>query len=256
MSVYGNGAGKLALGEALSNRRAVRRLVESLGSKFSTGLGINIARDDEKEVFRWFLSSILYGARITERIVTNTFQKFSEKQILTPDKILQTGWDGLVQALDAGGYVRYDFKTATKLLDIMKTLTEKYHGSLTNLHNAASDPRDLERRLKELGKGIGDVTANIFLRELRGVWKKACPLPGDLALEAAENLRLVRLRRRDEVGRGQALKDLEKIWKESSVKGKTFVHFEAALVRVGKDFCRKKKCKVCIAQSYCRKRKG
>jgi hypothetical protein len=37
--------------------------------------------------------------------------------------------------------------------------------------------------LKALGKGIGDVTANIFLRELRSIWSKAEPLLPALMLE-------------------------------------------------------------------------
>jgi hypothetical protein len=39
---------------------------------------------------------------------------------------VKTGWDGLVSTLDAGGYVRYDFKTATKLLEVMKNLIDQY----------------------------------------------------------------------------------------------------------------------------------
>ncbi len=43
-----------------------------------------------------------------------------------PETIVKTGWDGLVSALDAGGYVRYVFKTATKLLEVMKNLIDQY----------------------------------------------------------------------------------------------------------------------------------
>ena len=74
----------------------------------------------------------------------------------------------LVRILDAGGYVRYDFSTATKLINIMSALMERY-GSLEELYQQSSDTKDLENRLKEF-KGIGPVTAQIFLREMRGVW--------------------------------------------------------------------------------------
>jgi hypothetical protein len=57
----------------------------------------------------------------------------------------------------------------------MKDLQEQYAGDLNNLHEKAQDGKDLESRLKQLGKGIGDVTVNIFLRELRTVWVKARP---------------------------------------------------------------------------------
>jgi len=105
-------------------------------------------------------------------LATRTWREFATRGVLTPDQILQTGWDGLVVILDAGGYVRYDYKTATKLLAVGETLMQDYGGSLDTLHDAAADPRDLENRIKALGKGIGDTTIGIFLRELRGFWAK------------------------------------------------------------------------------------
>jgi hypothetical protein len=62
-----------------------------------------------------------------------------------------------------------------KLLEVMRHLVDQYHGDLNQLHHAAKDARDLERRLKALGKGIGEVTVQIFLRELRDLWpKRSC----------------------------------------------------------------------------------
>ena len=87
--------------------------------------------------------------------------------------------------------MRYDFKTATKLLGINRDLLECYAGDLNALHAAARDARDLEQRLKALGKGIGEVTAGIFLRELRGIWSKADPAPSALVLLAARHLGLL-----------------------------------------------------------------
>ena len=68
---------------------------------------------------------------------------------------------------------RYDFKTATKLLEVMGNLVGRYGGDLRNVHEAARDARNLVRLVKSLGKGIGDTTAQIFLRELRDIWPKA-----------------------------------------------------------------------------------
>jgi hypothetical protein len=44
------------------------------------------------------------------------------------------------------------------------------------MHARASDARDLERLLQEL-YGVGPITTNIFLRELRPFWRKADPEP-------------------------------------------------------------------------------
>jgi hypothetical protein len=58
-------------------------------------------------------------------------------------------------------------------------LIADYGGRLSRLHNAAGDARDLEERLLAF-YGVGPVTMNIFLRELRPFWTKADPdpLPG------------------------------------------------------------------------------
>ncbi len=71
-----------------------------------------------------------------------------------------------MEVLDSGGYVRYDFSTASNLLEAMSKLVNEY-GDLEKLHEASANPKDLERRLMGF-KGIGSVGANIFLRELRG----------------------------------------------------------------------------------------
>jgi hypothetical protein len=144
-------------------------LVKRLGGRYASALGIDLGAPDADERFKWFLAALMYGTRISEALATRTWREFAARGVLTPDRIVATGWEGLVNILDAGGYVRYDYKTATKLLDACTALTRDYGGSLDALHNAAADTNDLESRLKTLGKGIGDTTAGIFLRELRGI---------------------------------------------------------------------------------------
>lgn len=218
-------------------REDLKALVESLGTKYSEVLGIDLLRGNDEEIFKWFLASLLFGAPITESSVIKTYECFEKHNVLTPKQILSTGWDGLVKILDEGSYTRYDFKTADKLLEVMKNLIEGYRGSLTVLHSQASDSRDLEGRLKSLGKGVGKVTISIFLRELRGVWQKADPEPTPLVVEAAKRLGVVR----KDVDVKDILKQLKVFWTRNEVEGKSFVDFETALLRVGKDYLRKGK---------------
>lgn len=210
--------------------RSPARLVQTLGGKFSRELGIHLTARKPSEIFRWFLASVFFGARISQTIAIRTFREFEKEGLVSPRKIVDRGWDGLTMVLDRGGYVRYDFKTATKLLDVSRALLEKYGGDLNTLHAMASDTRDLERRLKALGKGIGDVTVNIFLRELRGIWRKAEPLPSELVLTAAKNLRLIPKAPEDQRHSLEALKEK---WRDEGNRPRGFADFEAALVRWG-----------------------
>jgi len=226
----------------------VRELVNRLGGAFAKALDIELARGREGEVFKWFLASFLYGARISEGIATKTYREFERQVVLTPEKIQETGWDGLVQILDSGGYVRYDFGKATKLLAISDQLITRHGGRLSSVHTAAANPRDLERRLQDIGKGIGPVTVNIFLRELRGIWPKADPLPSDPVVLAARHLGLLHER----ITNRQAMLDLLKEqWKKAGVRGATFVDFEAALVRLGLRYCRRERHPACPMAPWC-----
>jgi len=139
------------------------------GRIYSKDLGINLKSGKEEEIFKWFLACLLFGKPIQQEIAERTYFEFEKAGILTPEKILEAGWDRLVEILDRGHYVRYDFSTATKLLEICKELKEKY-GTLTNLLNQAKNQKDLERKFLEF-KGIGPVTVRIFLRDLKLIKK-------------------------------------------------------------------------------------
>jgi endonuclease III len=232
-----------------NDKRIPKALMERVEGRFSVGMGIDLSSRDPEEIFKWFFASVLFGTRISESIVSKTYIEFEKKGIISPRGILHTGWDGLVEILDRGGYARYDFKTATKLLDLSTTLLDHYRGDLKAVHSTASGPRDLEDRLKALAKGIGDVTVNIFLREMRGIWEKAEPFAPELAVNAARHMGILPLRGKD---KGKLLAFLKKRWTDVGMKMKDFPDFEAALVRLGKDYCRKALCSKCPMRGECK----
>ena len=201
----------------------LKEFVDQFGQPFSEVLEIDLHSGKNEEILKWFLASILYSKPIREATATRTFKVFEERGILKPSKILETGWEGLVLILDEGGYTRYDFSTADKLLEIFKNLQEKYGGDLNRVHASATDSRDLEIRLKALGKGIGDTTVSVFLRDMRGVWAKADPRPSPLVMMGMKKL---------------GIKDLRKFAKRNRLD---IVMLETALLRLGKDFLRKGK---------------
>jgi endonuclease III len=230
----------------MERKQVVTELMKTIPGRFSTELGIELEGSKKEEVFKWFLASLLFGTRIGESIVTKTYRAFASAGVLSPRTILATGWDGLVQLLDQGGYVRYDYKTATKLLEICANLENEYQGDLNSLHAVAKSAEDLERLLLD-SKGVGPVTVNIFLRELRGIWKFANPIPGDLAVTAALDLGLIS---RKEAGDGRSrLSGLQRTWEAAKVKGTKFSDFESALVRLGKNYCRRKR-EACPMRQY------
>jgi endonuclease III len=202
---------------------AIDRLLSTF-PLYSTDLKIDLSQPSGR--FLWFLASLLFGARISEKIACKTFRAFLEEGIDTPERILSAGWDRLVRILDAGGYVRYDFSTATKLIDIMSTLLERY-GSLDELRRQSADTRDLENRLMEF-KGIGPVTVQIFLREMRAVWE-INPKASSRAQQAAKCLGI----------------DL------GELSGELLSRVETALVKLQLRCCKRKRCLQCPVSAFC-----
>jgi len=185
-------------------------ILRGRGQKYSEVLGIDVS-DGETEIFKWFVASLLFGAPISEATAIKTYRCFEKHGVLTPVKMLKTGWNGLVSILDEGGYTRYDYKTADKITVVMKNLIAKYSGNLDFIHDKAVDSNDLEERLKDLGKGIGEVTVSIFLRDLRGVWAKADSKPTNLEILAAEELGILK----SNAPAGDALENLKAFWSEN-----------------------------------------
>ena len=188
---------------------------------YSEELGLDLSKPEDR--FEWFLASILFAKRISAEIARKTFHRFQREGLTSPERILAAGWDRLIQVLDSGGYVRYDFSTASNLLSIMKELGDKY-GDLETLHRESVGPKDLERRLLEF-KGVGPTGVNIFLRKLRGIWRNASPSPSEMAIKTAQRINL---------------EDVEP--------------YESALVRVDLEYCKKRKCGECPVREQCRER--
>jgi endonuclease III len=187
---------------------------------YSKELDLNLSLPEDR--FKWFLASILFAKRISAETAKQTYLCFEQEELTSPDAILQTGWNQIVEVLDEGGYARYDFSTATNLLGIAKRLKEKY-GDLENLHRTASSPDELEKRLMEF-KGVGPVGVNIFLRDLRGIWEKAKSKPSAIAVAMAQKI-------------GLDSKDIEQ--------------YESQLVRLNLEYCKKHRSSECPLGKMC-----
>ncbi|MFB0532993.1 MAG: hypothetical protein ACETVU_04920 [Desulfatiglandales bacterium] len=191
---------------------------------YSQQLGIDLGREEHR--FKWLLASILFSKRISSKIAQTTYREFEKEDLVTPEAIINAGYDKVVQVLDAGGYVRYDFSTASNLLSMAERL-KKIYDSLDKLYDQAQDSIDLEKRLIEF-RGVGPTTINIFLRELKSIWKKANPQISPLARQVMTRLNLE-----------------EEALDEPCL--------ESRLVRINLEFCKKKRCPFCPLDEICKK---
>jgi hypothetical protein len=165
-----------------------RKVVSTLGGRFSLELGIELDRDSE-EVERWALAATLFGNRISTAIAIDTYRVFQRAGVETIADAGRRGRRELVGLLDLGGYARYDERTASRLHALADALADRYSGRLATLDEQVADPTELERALCAL-PGWSPATVRIFLRELRGVWRGADPELDERAAAAARHVDL------------------------------------------------------------------
>lgn len=185
-------------------------------------LGINLKSRRNEDAVKWFLAAILYSKPIRENSATRTYRCFERHGVTTAKRIVDAGWDRLVSILDEGGYTRYDFSTADKLLEVFGNLEKQYGGDLTKLYQASRDGAEVEANLKRLGKGIGDTTVSIFLRDMRYAWRRIDPKPTPLVTRAMKKLRI---------------RDLKQYAKKHRID---IVELETALLRYSKAVLKKR----------------
>ncbi len=142
-----------------------------LKSNYALRLQIDLRSTRESEFFKWLLACLLFGKPIQTEIAVRAYKELVAARLTSPDAILHAGWDRLVALLDRAHYVRYDYSTATKLLDVCRELKSRY-GTVSNLLAEAKTTKELSRKLQEF-KHIGPVTARIFLREIRPIYSQA-----------------------------------------------------------------------------------
>ena len=222
-----DGRGPQAVGARHLGRDSLRTLLERQGSLFSEELGIHLEGLDPAELFKWFVASLLFGARIRESAAVRTYRELERRGLLTPEALRDADFWEMIDVMAWGGYSRYDGITTRKLQGAAAKLCDEYAGDLNRLHESAADSADLAARLREFW-GVGDTTAGIFLRELRGFWPRANPPLGDIARLAAGHL---------------GIEDAAAFWRANVLPGWDFRHLEAALTRLGRDYCRRGRCR-------------
>jgi len=174
----------------------------------------------------WLVASVLFAKPISAAVALRTTQLLKREGITTPEAMTHAGWDRLVEILDLGGYVRYDFSTATRLLKLADALRQQ---SLEEMYQSSRSSREFEKRLLAL-PGVGPAACRIFLRELRGIWRVETPICKE-AREAAKRIRL----------RLERLKGDER--RLAQVEGK--------LVRLWLEWCKRRRTETCPMRERC-----
>lgn len=165
-------------------------LLQRHGTTFAEELGIHPEHDTPAPLFRWLCAALLMSARISTDIALNAARALADAGWTTADKMADSRWEDRVKVLNGAGYARYDESTARMLGESSEMLRDRYDGDLRQLREEADRDPQAERRLLKEFKGIGDVGADIFFREVQTAWDELYPFADARALKIADEMGL------------------------------------------------------------------
>ncbi|MEU6477340.1 endonuclease [Streptomyces sp. NPDC047017] len=169
--------------------RVVRELVEEHGETFAAEAGITL-KDTPQPLYRLLVLAVLLSARIRGSVAVAAARELSEAGLRDPRAMSDATWQQRVDALGRGGYRRYDERTSTQLGEGAALVTERWGGDLRRLRREADGDVSRLRDLLQEVPGLGPAGADIFLREVQGVWTEYAPYLDAKALSGAERLGL------------------------------------------------------------------
>lgn len=173
-----------------SEQSIAKVLLQEYGTTFAQELNIQLGPNTPSPLFSLLCATLLFSARIQESIAVRAAKALAAQGWTTAPKMLDTTWDERANCLHEAGYGRYNEQAATRLGDMAELLVDRYDGDLRQLREAAERDTDQEHQLLTEFKGIGEVGANIFLREVQVVWEEVFPYADRRTLETAKELNL------------------------------------------------------------------
>jgi hypothetical protein len=148
--------------------------MDRYGSTFAEEAGIRLA-DRPGPLYQLLVLTTLLSARISAGVAVAAARALFGAGYRTPEAMARATWQQRVDALGRGHYRRYDERTATELGDEARLCLDRWHGDLRRLRAEADGRvRPLRSLLVEFS-GIGPTGADIFAREVQGVWPEYRP---------------------------------------------------------------------------------
>lgn len=175
-----------------TKRHLTQALLSRYGETWAHELGIRVYKNTPAPLFQLLTAALLLSARIAAGNAVRATRALIEAGLTTPEKMAAASWQERVDVITWHGYKRYDERTATMLGQTAELLLDRYRGDLRRLREAAGQDPAQERRLLMEFKGIGEVGADIFLREVQVAWGEVYPWADERVLRAARRLGLGR----------------------------------------------------------------
>ncbi|MEV0186193.1 endonuclease [Streptomyces sp. NPDC050625] len=168
----------------VTDKAVVRALLDRQQHTYPAQAGIRL-RNTPGPLYQTLVLAVLLSARIRADTAVAAARALFDAGLRDARSMADASWQERVDALGEGGYRRYDERTSTMLGKGAELLLERYDGDLRRLREEP-DPR---QALMDI-PGIGPTGADIFLRDVQGLWQEFAPYIDRKALDGARRLGL------------------------------------------------------------------
>lgn len=166
-----------------------KTIINQHGETYAQQAGIRL-RDAPAPLFQLLCESLLLSSRIAAEKAVMATTALKQADLTTPRKMLEASWQTRVDIIANHGYRRFDSRGSTYLGQTADLVQKRYYGDLRQLRAEAHHDVTLEKRLLQQFQGVGPVGAEIFLREVQGLWGEVYPFADSKVTQAAKKLEL------------------------------------------------------------------
>jgi len=173
----------------MAKPQVVRRLLDVAGTTYADEARIKIG-DKPKPLFQLLVLCMLASKPIDASIAVAAARELFKAGLRTPEAVLASDRQTMIDAFGRAHYVRYDESSATRLTDMAKLVHDQYSDDLRDIAESSRHEVAGARRMLKKFKGIGDTGADIYLREVQDTWTWVRPYFDDRARATAKKLGL------------------------------------------------------------------
>lgn len=170
-------------------RDRVELLLKESGETYAQEAGIRLG-DKPQPLYQLLVLTTLLSTRISASIAVDAAREVFKTGWRTPRAVADASWSDVVAALGRAHYKRYDESTATALGEGAGLVLDRWRGDLRRLRREADGDAGRVRELLQEVPRIGPVGADIFCREVQGIWPELRPAFDRRALKGAEKNQL------------------------------------------------------------------
>ncbi|HEU5160499.1 MAG TPA: endonuclease [Streptosporangiaceae bacterium] len=167
----------------------VPALLREAGQTYAEEAGIKL-KDQPAPLFRLLVLANLLSTRINASIAVAAARELFAAGGGTAAGMTGLSWQDRVDALGRGHYVRYDESTSTRLGRMAQQVIDDYGGDLRKLAKQADGDAGRLRELLRRFPGVGPTGADIFCREVQGVWPWLAPYLDKVTIDGARRVGL------------------------------------------------------------------